>query len=179
VSASRRGLKKLRATASALRRWHPGEAVEVWAEDEARLGLKPVLRPVWAPKEERPRALTHPRYEWLWVFAVAHPRTGRIFWLVLPHLSAQMMQLFLDEFAAEHATDGKRIVLVVDGASAHRIKSLRVQGRLTLVPLPAYTPELSPAERLWPLVKEGVANRTQKSLASLKEDAVKESRLSK
>jgi transposase len=88
---------------------------------------------------------------------------------VLPHLAAEMMQLFLDAFAAAHAPEGKRVVLVVDGASAHRAKSLRVPERLTLVNLPAYTPELNPAERLWPLVKEGVANRTHESLAALEE----------
>lgn len=103
------------------------------------------------------------------MYAAAHPLTGRVFWLVLPRLSAEMMQLFLDEFAREHATAGKRVVLVVDGASAHRAKSLRVPGRLTLVSLPAYTPELNPAERLWPLVKEGVANRTHETLAALEE----------
>ncbi len=99
-----------------------------------------------------------------------HPRTGRVFWLVLPHLSAGMMQLFLDEFAAAHATAGKRVVLVVDGASAHRAKSLRVPERLTLVGLPAYTPELNPAERLWPLVKEGVANRAHDTLGALEQE---------
>jgi transposase len=57
----------------------------------------------------------------------------------------------------------------VDGASAHRAKSLRVPERLTLVSLPAYTPELNPTERLWPLVKEGVANRTHENLAALEE----------
>jgi transposase len=103
------------------------------------------------------------------VYAAAHPRTGRVFWLVLPHLSAEMMQLFLDAFAREHAPAGKRIVPVVDGASAHRAKSLRVPERLTLVSSPAYTPELNPAERLWPLVKEGAANRTHESLAALEE----------
>ena len=60
-------------------------------------------------------------------------------------------------------------MLVIDGASAHRAKSLRVPERITLVPLPAYTPELNPTERLWPLVKEGVANRTHDSLAALEE----------
>ena len=103
------------------------------------------------------------------MYAAVHPQTGRVFWLVLPHLAAAMMQLFLDEFAREHAPAGKRIVLVVDGASAHRAKSLRVPERLTFVSLPAYTPELNPTERLWPLVKEGVANRTHESLASLEE----------
>lgn len=88
---------------------------------------------------------------------------------MLPHLSAEMMQLFLDEFARVHAAAGKRVVLAVDGASAHRAKSLRVPERIRLVPLPAYTPELNPAERLWPLVKEGVANRTHESLAALED----------
>jgi transposase len=105
----------------------------------------------------------------LWIYAAVHPRTGRVFWLVLPRLAAERMQLFLDEFAAAHATPGRRVVLVVDGASAHRAKSLRVPERITLVPLPAYTPELNPTERLWPLVKEGVANRTHDSLAALEE----------
>lgn len=152
-----------------MRRWYPAETVEVWAEDEARLGLKPILRRVWAPRGERPAALHHPRYEWLWVYGAVHPLTGRVFWLVLPRLAAEMMQLFLDAFAQAHAPAGKRVVLVVDGASAHRAKSLRVPERLSLVGLPAYTPELNPAERLWPLVKEGVANRTHESLASLEE----------
>lgn len=60
-------------------------------------------------------------------------------------------------------------LLVVDGASARRAKSLRVPERITLVSLPAYTSELNPAERLWPLVREGVANRTHETLAPLEE----------
>lgn len=35
---------------------NPGAEVELWAEDEARLGLKPVMRRVWAPVGERPVA---------------------------------------------------------------------------------------------------------------------------
>ncbi len=58
------------------------------------------------------------------------------------------MQRFLDEFAHSHAAEGKRIVMVVDGAAAHRANSLRVPERITLVRLPAYTPELNPTERL-------------------------------
>ncbi len=42
-----------------------------------------------------------------------HPLTGRVFWLVLPHLAAEMMQLLLDVFAREHAPVGKRVLLVV------------------------------------------------------------------
>ncbi len=88
-----------------------------------------------------------------------HPTSGRVFWLVLSYLSAQLMQRFLYEFARSHTTQGKRIVMLTDGATAHRAKCLRVPERITLVGLPAYTPELNPTERLWSLVRAGVANR--------------------
>jgi transposase len=146
---------------------HPNDEVETWCEDEARFGLQPVLRRLWAPKGERPVARVAPDYEWLWMYAAAHPATGESFWLSLPRLDGDMTQLFLDEFAKVYAPAGKRIVLCWDGAPAHRAKSLRVPERITLVSLPAYTPELNPAETLWPLVKEGVANDSFKDLGAL------------
>jgi len=35
---------------------YPEAEVELWSEDEARLGLKPVMRRVWAPVGRRPIA---------------------------------------------------------------------------------------------------------------------------
>jgi transposase len=81
-----------------------------------------------------------------------------------------MMQLLLDELARSHAISGKRIVLVLDSATAHRVKALRVPERLTLVGLPAYRPELNPTGRLWPMVKQGIANRTHSTLERLKQE---------
>jgi hypothetical protein len=52
---------------------HPDKPVEVWATDEHRLGLKPIIRRVWAPKGERPIALGHHRYQWLYVTAFVQP----------------------------------------------------------------------------------------------------------
>jgi transposase len=146
---------------------HPSDEVETWCEDEARFGLQPVLRRVWAPKGERPEASVAPDYEWLWMYAAAHPAAGESFWLSLPRLDTEMAQLFLNEFAKQYAPKGKQIILCWDGAPAHRARNLRVPERLTLVSLPPYTPELNPAENLWPLVKEGVANESFKELGAL------------
>lgn len=159
--------KKLRETVSAVQAEHPDETVEVWGEDEARIGLKPILRRVWAPRGQRPVAVNRPAYEWLWLYAAVHPGSGEVFWLILPHLNAEMMQMFIDEFARHHTTESKRVVLVLDGATAHRAKRLRVPERITLISLPAYTPELNPTERLWPIVREGVTNRAHSSLDEL------------
>jgi hypothetical protein len=48
--------------------------------------------------------------------------------------------------------------------------------RVTVLPLPAYTPELNPAEPLWPLVKEGVANDCFKDLKALEKRVCQRSR---
>jgi transposase len=88
---------------------------------------------------------------------------------VLPHLNAALMQCFLDEFARTHAIEGKRVVMVTDGATAHRATSLRVPERITLVRLPPYTPELNPTERLWTMVREGIANHDFSTLDGLEQ----------
>lgn len=143
--------------------------MEVWSQDEARLGLKPVLRRVWAKRNQRPKAVVEPRYEWLWLYAAVHPHSGEVFWLILPFLNGDCVQLFLDEFADTHLQEDKIIVLLWDGAPAHRTQKLRIPSGLKLINFPAYTPELNPSERLWSQVKEGIANERQESINELEE----------
>ena len=50
--------------------------VEAWAFDEHRLGLKPIIRRIWAPKGQRPKARARPRYQWLYLYAYVQPQTG-------------------------------------------------------------------------------------------------------
>lgn len=165
--------KKLSQTVAALAAEFPDQEVELWSADEARLGLQPVLRRIWAKRAERRNALVEPRYEWLWVYAAVHPRTGQVFWLILPRLNGDCVQLFVDEFARRHLSEGKRIVLVWDGAPAHRAKKLRIPAGITLVNFPAYTPELNPSERLWSPLKETIANERQADIEQLEEKVIK------
>ncbi len=79
-----------------------------------------------------------------------------------------MQQLALDIFAREEGIDAQhRVVLVLDGAGWHRSQQLRVSEGIDLVFLPPASPEPQPAERLWPLVNELVANRTFVDLDAL------------
>ena len=57
---------------------------------------------------------------------------------------------------------------MLDNAGWHGPKGLAVQDGITLVFLPSYSPELQqPAERLWPLVDEPVADKRFVTLAEL------------
>ena len=127
-------------------------------QDEARFGLKPTYRRVWAPIGQRPTAPSRVRYEWSYVFASVHPETGTTHALILPVANTHTMQLYLDDFAASLPLDVVAL-LVLDGASWHRSPKLTVPDNLRLVFLPPYTPELNPAEHLWPLLREVTANQ--------------------
>ncbi len=56
---------------------------------------------------------------------------------------------------------------MLDGAGWHVAKELALPAHLRPTFLPPYSPELQPAERLWPLADEAVANRRFDDLAAL------------
>ncbi len=69
-----------------LKRAYPGSEVQLWAEDEARLGLrKPVIRRVWAPVGKRPVAQFERGYKWTYLYGFVRPESGEeVYWLILP-----------------------------------------------------------------------------------------------
>jgi DDE superfamily endonuclease len=133
-----------------------------------RLGLKPVLRRVWAKPGERPRAPVHHRCRWLHLHGFVQPTGGRVLWcLLMPTVSAATFAQVLAAFAADvGAGPGKEILLVLDGAGWHVAKELVMPDHLHPAFPPPYSPELQPAERLWPLANEAVANRCFEDLAA-------------
>ncbi len=147
---------------------HPTATVTVWATDEHRLGVLPVTRRVWAPCGQRPIAPVRRRFQWLYVYGFVRPRTGQTWWALLPTVSAKAFSLALRAFARdEEIGPTRRAVLVLDQAGWHTAKVLDLPEGIHLAFLPAYSPELQPAERLWELVDAPVANRSFPDLDAL------------
>ena len=141
----------------------------MWAEDEARLGLKPITRRVWWPKGGRPTSCGRTRYEWLYVYGFARPATGESFTVILPRVRVERMADALAAFAAHADPAGKKVlVLIVDRAGWHTAERLAVPPNVRLHLLPPCTPELQPVEPFWSLVREAVANETFDRLADLR-----------
>src|SRR4051794_11628253 len=160
--------KKLAAQVDKYREAEPGRPVEVWAFDEHRLGLKPVLRRQWAPKGQRPIAVGRHRYEWLYLYGFVHPGTGEVVWFICTTVDAELLSAVLAAFAEEvGAGEGKLVILVLDNAGWHISGDLVVPKGIELAFLPSYTPELQPAEHLWPLADEAVANKHFATLEDL------------
>jgi transposase len=88
-----------------------------------------------------------------YIYAAIEPGTDNAFALVLPDANGAGMQVFLDAFARMIRED-EHVALVLDGAGWHSGKKLRVPENITLVPLPAYCPDLNPVERVWLYLKQ-------------------------
>src|SRR2546421_794465 len=122
-----RRLKKLPEQVAMVQQAHPQAPVELWTMDEHRIGLKPILRRVWALKEATVTAPVAPRYEWMYVYAFVHPQSGQTSWLLLPTVNVEVFSRALAAFAEEVGAGlDKQIVLILDRAGWHSSAQLRL-----------------------------------------------------
>ncbi|MFQ5567318.1 MAG: IS630 family transposase [Paracoccaceae bacterium] len=122
--------------------------LEIWFQDEARVGQQGTLTRVWARRGTRPRALRDTRYRWAYIFGAVCPGRAATAALVLPRADTEAMTLHLAEIAGTVAP-GAHALLVLDGAGWHKAQDLAVPDNITLLLLPPYAPELNPVENVW------------------------------
>lgn len=79
------------------------------------------------------------------------------------------MQLALESFAREYVDENTVAVLLWDQAGFHQTGGMVIPEGVRFFALPPYTPELQPAERLWPCLHEAMANRWIKTLDHLED----------
>ena len=140
--------------------------VLIMAQDEGRFGRIDRPRRCWAPKPVRPLVPRQIVRESVYVFAAVCAALGRVTALILPTVNTAMMTLFLAHVAREFADSF--IILLVDRAGWHTSQRLPVPENIRLLPLPARSPELNPAEHLWEDLREKtLANRSFSSLRLL------------
>lgn len=162
--------KKLHDEVKRVKQEYPDADVEIWCEDEHRIGLQPVMRRVWVEADEPAIATVNWKREWLWLYAFVQPQTGETYWWLLPYVNTELFNRVLKDFA-EHFKLGKnkRVIVPLDQAGWHTAEKLEVPDGIHLLHLPPYSPELQPAERLWPLVNEPLVNQAFHSIEEVEE----------
>lgn len=107
---------------------------------------------MWAPRGSRPRAIKQTEYDWVYLYGAVNPRSGDSVALLAPTVNTFVMNQHL-RMISEHVGPDVHVVLVLDQAGWHVSKGLQVPENITLLPLPPYSPELNPIERLWSWLK--------------------------
>ena len=141
----------------------PGTPIEVWCQDEMRVGQKNKLTYRWARKGSRPRATHDQRTQSTYLFGAVCPERGAGAALVLPACNSEAMQLHLDEIATK-VTPGAHAIVLLDQAGWHGGKVLKVPHNISLMPLPPRAPELNGQENIWQFMRQNwLSNRVFKS----------------
>lgn len=148
--------------------WEANTPVEIWHQDEARVGQQGTLAYVWAERGTRPRVKRDLRYTWAYLFGAVCPERGVGAALVLPQVNTQMMNLHLAEISSQ-VTPGAHAVVVVDGAGWHQLGTkLRAPDNITLFRQPPYSPELNPQEDIWHYLRQNqLSNRVFKDYRTI------------
>jgi transposase len=141
--------------------------VEIWFQDEARIGQKNGHVRQWARRGTRPRQPADQRYESAYLFGAICPARGTGAALAMPHAETSAMQLHLEEISRTVAR-GAHAVLLLDRAGWHTTAKLDVPKNLTLVFLPSRAPELNPVETVWQYLRQNwLSNRVLDTYESI------------
>jgi transposase len=148
-----------------------GQPVRLWVLDEHRYGLLPVIRRCWSLKGVRVHVPYATRYQWGYLHeALEVDGENKVELLFTPAIDQDIHATFLRQIGA--SDPGARHVIIQDQAGFHlREGDARLPANVRVVPLPPYSPELNPVEKLGDLVKDAICNRLFTALRPL-EDAI-------
>ena len=140
-----------------------GTAIEIWWQDEARVGQKNKITRRWARRGTRPSAPHDQRTKSAYIFGAICPARGKGAGLILPKCNTGAMQLHLDEIALA-VEPGAHTLIMLDQAGWHMTDKLDIPDNITLLPLPSKAPELNPVENVWQFMRENwLSNRVFRS----------------
>ena len=123
--------------------------VEVWFQDEARVGQKGSLSYVWAPVGSRPAMVRDNRHDSAYILGAICPARGVGAAIITPAANTEYINAHLQELSTQ-VSPGATAVLIWDGAGWHQAGGrLELPSNIVLLALPPYAPELNPMENVW------------------------------
>jgi transposase len=127
------------------------------------------LTRIWARKGTRPRVVRQQQSESAYIFGAVCAQRDAAVALVLPYANTKTMALHLQEIS-QAVAPGRHAVLLLDQAGWHTTPKLPQFANITLLPLPAGSPELNPTEQVWQQLRDrSLANRCYDSYEQIVE----------
>lgn len=156
----------------AIREKHADKQVRVYFQDESRFGQQGTTTKLWARRGSRPTTVRQTEFKYLWVLGAVCPETGHADGLLSPHLNTKIINIFLEQFSQTLPAD-EHAAMIWDRAGFHTSGDLKVPANVTLIQLPAYSPELNPIENLWHYLKSHFwSNRAYANHSELEKAAI-------
>jgi transposase len=106
-------------------------------------------------------------YEWTYLYAALDPISGESLCLYLPGMEGLCLETFLEHLS--EAYSDYHLLVVLDGAPSHTSERITLPENVSLMRLPAYSPELNPVERWFQEFGRALSNRDFETVELLQE----------
>ncbi len=111
---------------------------------------------MWKGFGIKPIVKTQLKFEYMYLYKAVNPKTGESFSLIMPNMNTDNMNKFLEEF--KKFLGDKEVVMIMDNASFHKSKRLKIPEGIDIEYIPPYSPELNPVERVFQEIKKYIKN---------------------
>jgi transposase len=144
---------------------------DLYGQDEADLALLPTLTRTWMKRREQLKIRAPGTNQKRSVSSCADLSDGGLVWRTDERRCADQFCATLSAGAQRSQARGRLAVFLVDNAKSHRVGKTGIvrrglnalSGAVVLVFLPAYSPDLQPAERIWRQWRPNVTHNHQRN----------------
>lgn len=143
------------------------DTVDIWFQDESRIGQQGSQTRIWAETGTRPRLVKQQQFLYQYIFGAVCPVQKICAGIVVPSANQEGFQRHLEEISY-HVPKNRHAVVVLDQAGWHKANQVNIPVNLSLLYLPPYSPELNPQEKVWQYLKDTyLANRVFNTLEDI------------
>jgi hypothetical protein len=145
----------------------PLTEVDIWFQDESRVGQQGSQTRIWAPTGSRPRVVKQQQFLYQYIFGAVCPAQQACAAIVVPYANQQALAKHLEEISY-HVPKGRHAVVVMDQAGWQQTQNLTLPNNISVLHIPPYSPELNPQEQVWLYLKNHfLANRVYQNLDNI------------
>jgi transposase len=140
-------------------------SVNLYFQDESRFGLITKQKRVVSARGIKPIGKYMHSYKYKWLWGSFSPITGESFCMTTTGVCKELFIKYLEDFSKHKPKELK--IIVIDNAGFHSTKDIVLPTNIILMPIPPYSPELNPAEKVWQWMKDKVAMKLYDTLEIL------------
>lgn len=146
------------------------DSVNIYCQDESRVGLITKQKRVITAKGIKPIGTYKHSYKYFWIWGSFSPITGDSHYMISDGVSKNAFIAYLNDLALHNPRELK--LVIIDNAAFHSTKDVELPENIILIPLPPYSPELNPAEKMWQWFKDKIAMKMFKSIENLEQKVI-------
>ena len=113
-----------------------------------RAGQRGTVTRLRTEKGKRPCAVRQQQFISGYIFGAVCPEKDKGCGLIMPAANTEAMQHHISEISV-NIESGCHALIIADQAARHTTDKLELPENISILPLPAYSPELNPVERIW------------------------------